>query len=230
VQDERGFFDYSGHFARINKRCDDEGCDTILYALFTWDESSRVRTHDSIFTDLKHLQRIVLEVFKPPKSGKHVEIWVRGQLQPLLAHQFFARANDPICSKRQFMDELAARQVDSILLVICGETNIVHLRRATKTFDDPFGFMEKLKEMKTQFVLNPVHDYMRRYEMREKRRFYSKGGRTVFSVWNRGKGKEAWLPWTVFHDGHDVTTKRVQEIQTPFPERSDIRIGVYQVH
>ena len=35
VTDSRGLYDYLEHFARINKQCDEQGCDTILYALFT---------------------------------------------------------------------------------------------------------------------------------------------------------------------------------------------------
>jgi hypothetical protein len=100
------------------------------------------------------------------------------------------------------------------------------LVRGSDEFYDPFNFADRLRDLKTRFVLNPIHDYMRRYEMREKRRFYSQGGRTVVSVWNLGKGKEAWLPWTVFHNGEEWTD-RVQEVETPFPDRSDIRIGVF---
>ena len=33
VPDCRCFYDYSEHFARISKVCDDQGCDTIRYAL-----------------------------------------------------------------------------------------------------------------------------------------------------------------------------------------------------
>jgi hypothetical protein len=61
--------------------------------------------------------------------------------------------------------------------------------------------------------------------MREKRRHYSLGGRTVVSVWNQGKGKESSLPWTVFHDGED-RTEFVQELPRAFSERLDIRIGI----
>ncbi|MGO8938358.1 MAG: hypothetical protein ACLQLO_14970 [Mycobacterium sp.] len=51
------------------------------------------------------------------------------------------------------------------------------------------------------------------------------GGRTVISVWNQGRGKEAPVPWTVFHDGMERTTA-VRELPKPFSDRPDIRIGV----
>ena len=69
---------------------------------------------------------------------------------------------------------------------------------------------------------------MTRYEMREKRRFCSRDARTVASVWNKGQGKESWLPWTVFHDTEE-RADRVREIEAPFAERPDIRIGVVEL-
>jgi len=120
VADDRGLYDYSQHFARINKLCDEQGCDTILYALYT-------------------------------------------------------------------------------------EKNI-------------------------GLILNPIHDYMTP-RMLKKRLNYSLDRRTVISVWNqgrperKGKGSEAPLPWTVYHDGNK-RTNAVQELPRPFSNRPDIRIGV----
>jgi len=48
ISDARGLYDYSEHFADINQLCDEQGCDTILYALYTWDRNSTgagMRTH-----------------------------------------------------------------------------------------------------------------------------------------------------------------------------------------
>jgi hypothetical protein len=36
------------------------------------------------------------------------------------------------------------------------------------------------------------------------------------------------MPWTVFHDGEE-RTDRVQELESPFGERPDIRIGVLEL-
>jgi hypothetical protein len=111
------------------------------------------------------------------------------------------------------------------LLVFCGETNIVKTFRKSEIFDDPYKFADWLRKMNVRLVLNPIHDYMRRYEMRRKRRYYSCDGRTVISVWNQGKGNEARLPWTVFHND-DERTNAVQELAQPFRDRPDIRIGI----
>jgi len=226
VPDSRGGCDYSEHFARINKLCDDHGCDTILYALYTWDSASPVaRTHHAIFDGLKHVRRVVVEVGKPRKRSDHVEVWRRGQEEPVVAHQRFAQSSSPTSRKVEFLDDLPARRIADALLVLCGESNIVNLKRASKSVEDGFGFRDRLDELNVRVVLNPVHDYMTRYEMREKRRFCSRHGRTVVSVWNKGKGKESWLPWTAFHDGKE-RTDQVPEIETPFAERPDIHLGL----
>jgi len=72
VVDSRGLYDYSEHFARINQLCDKQGCDTILYALYTWDRDSPVvRNHDAIFGGLGYVQRVILEWGNPtPKASK----------------------------------------------------------------------------------------------------------------------------------------------------------------
>ena len=226
VPDGRGLYDYSEHFARINKMCDDRGCDTILYALFTWDTSSPVtRTHGSIFDGLEHVRRVTVEVGEPHVRAVHVEVWRRGRGEPAVARQWFAMSTSPTGDKEKFLDDLPARRTADALLMLCGESNIVKLKRASKEIEDEFGFRDRLRELNVRVVLNPVHDYMTRYEMREKRRFYSRDGRTVVSVWNKGRGKESWLPWTVFHDGEE-RTDRVREIEAPFAERPDIRIGL----
>lgn len=226
--DRRGLYDYSEHFAAINALCDEQGCDTILYALFTWDpDLAGFRSHDAIFGGLRHVQRVILEVGQPaPKLIEHIEIWSRGQQDPVTVKQRFARSSDPDDGKRMFMGDLPNRRVADGLLVSCGETNIASLVRATGGFNDPYGFTRQLSEMNVGPILNPIHDFMTRYEMRKKRGYYSREGRAVLSVWNQGKrAGEAALPWTVYHDGIDRTST-VEELCTPFTDRPDIRIGV----
>jgi hypothetical protein len=123
------------------------------------------------------------------------------------------------------MDELANRRDGNALVMVCGESNIVSLVRARGEVCDSFGFARALQNLNVSVILNPVHDYMRRYEMREKRRFVSQGGRTVVSVWNKGKGREPILPWTVFHAGTDKIAA-VRDLPTQFADRPDIHIGV----
>jgi hypothetical protein len=227
LADSGGRHDYSEHFSRINRLSDEQGCDTILYALYTWDrDSPEPRNHDAFFKGLTHVQRLILEVGQPTiESFDHVEVWHRGQDCPQIVTQRFATSSASGSEKQAFLDDLAQRQVQDSLLVLCGETNIASLVRGSDEFYDPYSFADRLAEMKVRLVFNPVHDYMRRYEMREKRRYYSGSGRTVISVWNQGKGKEAHLPWNVFHDGLE-RTEDVAELSMPFEDRPDIRIGI----
>lgn len=227
VCDSRGLYDYSEHFSKINQVCDAHGCDTILYALYTWDQASPTnRTHAAIFDGLENVQRIVLEVGQRFTGYDHVELWTKQNSLPAFAVQRFAKSTEKDDLKRDFIQELPSRLVSNGLLVLCGESNITSLTRSTGAFRDPFNFVEQLQKLDVNVLLNPIHDYMRRYEMKEKRKFYSMNGRSVVSVWNKGKGKEAELPWTLFHDGKDRTEQIREEVPRPFRERPDIRIGV----
>jgi len=229
VADSSGFYDYSEHFERINKLCDDHGCDTILYALYTWDFGSHaVKTHSTIFKNQSHILRVILEVGQPPVSADHVEIWVRGQMEPIKVYQRFATSTSSKSDKHRFLDDLPTRAIGTALLVICGETNIVSLVRGSDDIHDPYRFADRLRDLRIRLILNPIHDFMRRYEMREKRRIYSQDGRTVVSVWNQGRGRESQLPWTVFHDGEE-RTDCVQDLLEPFAERPDIRVGILKL-
>jgi len=230
VADSSGRYDYSEHFSRINQRCGEQSCDTILYALYTWDEDSPVsRNHEVMFRGLKNVQRIIIEVGHPhppyPCSSDHVEVWQRDSKVPLVTKQRFATSSASRCDKAAFLNDLPQRQVQDALLLLCGESNIASLVRGSDKFNDPYRFAHILGNMKVRLILNPIHDYMRRPEMREKRRYYSHGGRTVISVWNQGKGREPASPWTVFHDGRERTND-VRELAKPFSDRPDIRIGI----
>jgi very-short-patch-repair endonuclease len=229
-----GLWDYSEHAARINELCDQEGCDTILYSLYTWDErSSLPRSRAAFFNDLAHVRRIILETGNLDQGMElgyphlAVEVWQRDKPQPIVMRQRFAMSGEPWDRKKAFIDELPSRRIADALVMICGESNIASVMRGSDEFFDPYDFHNLPVMRETRVILNPIHDYMRRYEMREKRRYYSRGGKAVLSVWNRGKGKESALPWTVFHDGEE-RTETVKELPTPFADRPDIRIGVVQ--
>jgi hypothetical protein len=142
-------------------------------------------------------------------------------LTPLRNH--FQSSNRK-AGKQAFMNDLPNRRVADGLLVLCGESNIASMVQHSH-FNDPFRFTDRLKEMNIGPILNPIHDWIRRPEMKKKRRGYSRGGRTVISVWNQGRRGEEPLPWTVFHGGMERTAA-VRELPRPFSGRPDSRIGV----
>ena len=176
-----------------------------------------------------HVRSVFLEVGSPEEETfDHAEIIQRENPEPFVVRQCFAASGDPSRGKAAFIADLKNRKFGDSLLMLCGESNIVSTMRGTGELHDPFGFIELLREMEIRLILNPIHDYMRRYEMRVKRREYSRGGVTVLSVWNCGKGRESETPWTAFRDGEERTASVLQLAQ-PFPDRPDIRIGIVDV-
>ncbi len=222
-----GHQDFSEHFSEINKICDIKTCDTILYSLFTWDEKSPVpRNHQSIFSGLKNVRCIILEVGNQKSVRKVVEVWLKGNDSPKLIEQKFAKAKDSYEQQRDFISDINKRVIGNGIVVVCGESNIVGYVPRDGSFKDNFEFNGILRSLSTQFVFNPLHDYMTRYEMKKKRAYYSREGRTVITVWNQGKRKgEGRIPWTVFFNNKDITVM-VKEIPIPIPARPDIRIGI----
>ncbi len=93
-------YDYSAEFSEINRICDEKGCDTILYALHTWDlRSPQSLSHEALFAGLKNVQTVILEtgeMFRPgadPRGhDQTVEIWMRGRPGPYKAWQWFAQS------------------------------------------------------------------------------------------------------------------------------------------
>jgi hypothetical protein len=103
---------------------------------------------------------------------------------------------------------------------------VIGTKRKSAKVSDEFAFLPKLDEMGTRLIINPIHNYMFRHEMRRKCQIMSKKGRVVLSVWNRGgkEGSEARQPWTAFSVGSDVTTK-IREI-SPVPSQPGVRMGL----
>jgi len=222
-----GHHDFAEHVVQTNRICDAEGCDTILYSLFTWDEKSPVqRDYKTLFGGLKNTKCIFLEVGNKKSAQKIVEIWLKDGNKPRLIQQKFAKSSQPLEFKREFIRDINTRVVRNGIIVVCGESNIANYVPKEGNFRDPFGFNDILKSLGTKVILNPLHDYMTRYEMKKKRAYYSLEGRTVVTVWNQGKKKgEARIPWTVFRNGKDLT-ENVKEVHHDITTRQDIRIGI----
>ena len=237
-RDKCGLWDYSESYSEILARCDSEQCDTVVFALYTWDTKSRIaKTHATIFGNSAHVRRVLLEAGDLPADAfpkiedLTVEVWQREATMPIVFQQRFSGGGQT--GRSHLIADLPERLFDrTTLVIICGESGIVREKRAGG-FRDDFGFMNWLDANGVLFILNPIHDFMgisHGIDMRNKRKHYSCGGRTVFSVWNQGNGRDAEVsvPWTVFCDGKDVTNT-VRELVNPIAERPDLRIGVFDV-
>ena len=243
TKDAHGLMGYASNAAILNQACDAEKCDTVLYSLFTWDFRSKLpRTTASLFHDLRHVRCIIMEVgdcFGGDQTERTVEIWLKGRSNAIKRQQKCASSKEAAYCGESFMkDEFPTRHVENALLMICGESNLVNMPRSGGVAD-PFEFNKRLEQESVKLILNPIHDYMVRPEMCKKREYYSQNGRTVVSVWNKGKRawdkeknkysdrpiSESWLPWTVFHDGVNRTDV-VKELQSPIARRPDIMLGI----
>ena len=126
LYNSHGHQDFAEHFAQINKICDNETCDTILYSLFTWDEKSPVpRNNQNIFNSLKNVKCIILEVGNKKSVRKVIEVWLKDQEQPLLLEQHFAKSSDPYDRKGRYVRDIRKRVIGNGIIIICGESNIV---------------------------------------------------------------------------------------------------------
>jgi len=221
-----GHQDFAEHASQIHSVCDGEGCDTILYSLFTWDENSPIhRNHKTIFGDLKNVRCVILEVGNKKTPNKFVEVWLKGEERPRIMEQCFGKSSDTHERKREFSRSIPGRIIGDGLVAICGESNIANYMPSNGNFRDEFGFNGELETRGIRVIFNPLHDYMTRYEMKKKRAYYSKNQRMVITVWNMGKGRESSIPWTVFYNGEDITAQ-VREVSPRINDRLDIRIGI----
>ena len=221
-----GHQDFAEQASQIHAVCDSEGCDTILYSLFTWDEKSPVpRNNQSLFKNLKNVRCIILEVGNKNSVQIFVEVWIKGEERPRIMNQCFAQSRDQYERKREFIRSIPKRIIGNSLVAICGESNIANYMPSNGNFRDEFGFNGELEAREIRVVFNPLHDYMKRYEMKKKRAYYSENQRMVISVWNMGRGRESAIPWTVYYNEKDITAQ-VREVSPRVNDRSDIRIGI----
>jgi len=226
IPNKYGHQDFAEHASQIHSVCDSEGCDTILYSLFTWDEKSPIhRNHKNIFGDLNNVECVILEVGNKKTPNKIVEVWLKDEKMPRIMEQCFAKSSDPYERKREFSCSIPKRIIGNSLITICGESNIANYIPSNGNFRDEFGFNGELEAHGIRVVFNPLHDYMRRPEMKKKRAYYSKNQRMVITVWNMGRGRESSIPWTVFYNGEDITSQ-VREVSPRINGRLDIRIGI----
>lgn len=231
--DCRGQWDYSEHFGEINRLCDQEGCDTLLYSLYTLERrASEPRNEESIFSRLTSVKNVVLEVgelypdVKTRWAGNQaVEFWQRGNAEPSVAWQWFASKKEmKRALVKGFIADLPYRHIADGLLILCGESGILAADQR-----DQERFFAYLAKTECRLILNPTHDYMKPIYgndyLRNRSRHASMDGRTSISVWNEGKLHQEPSPWLVFHDGIDCTDS-VRELPIPIAERPDVRIGI----
>ena len=216
---------FAPHFAEIANVASRHGADALLFCLWSHDARKLGELSPGLlFPRGTRHQAVILGVKR--SVGEDVEVHFRSQRSPATLRQQFARTSDRAALKEALLSELSARQFGSTLIPLCGETNLIKTERRTRAIVDQYEFLPWLRAARVQLVLNPIHDYMRRFEMVLKRQALARAAHTVVCVWNRGcrDGSESALPWAAYRQGRTITD-RIQEVDSIALEPG-VRIGV----
>jgi hypothetical protein len=227
--------DFSYVIPEVLTLLDNEGCDTILFSLFSLFACDRVGLLSSI--PLRHIKSVLYEEFedgkRKRKGGRFVVLYREGnKWHEYSFRQSFGSLNGiDNRTMATFVKEVAvSRILGNCCILLCGESNGVKYSKTKKRVQDDFG-LKKAIPKDAKVILNPIHDRMTRFEMKLKRRFLSQNGRWVVSVWNKGKqdknGKtrDGRKPaWSIFHDG------KIEEVVVmPIPNEMGVEIGILRV-
>jgi hypothetical protein len=213
--------DFSEVFSNILKLLDDEGCDTVLFSLYSIVPRKSVRPLRSM--RLSNVKAVLYEEFKDGtkrKIKRSVVLHRGGQYR--LPNWGFPTLKDLTTKQKKekvgnfVRYAIPGRTLGNCCAIQCGEINGVPYHMDTKKVRDDFGLRKSLPK-KVTVVLNSGHDRMTRFEMKLKRSFFSENGRWTISVWNKGrkdrKGRThdgTKAAWTVFHNGQEVPVKPIQ--------------------
>ncbi len=207
-----GFRDFSEAFSEILTLLDGEHCDTVLFS--PWSIDARTSCRPSV--RLSNIKSVLYEKFtgkgKKRKGKEFVVFYRRGNSNKWHKHVLGGRCYGfaslkglPRGHVEKFVQDVKQHRIlGDCCVLICGESNGVPYHQNGKVLDD-FGLRRSLP--RGTVILNPVHDWMSRYEMPLKRKFLSKD-RLVISVWNRGKrAKKSGRPrdgkghpWNIYRD------------------------------
>jgi len=216
-----GYRDFSYALPSIFNLLDDNGCDSVLFSLFSI-APRRGYSPKKYFKNLKKIKAVFLEEFMDGESrevGRYVVYYrTRSGWEEYSFSQVFGTVTG--MPKREIDDfvkyEIPKRILGNCCVLLCGETNGVKYSKNDKKIHDIYGLRKAIPK-KTNIILNPIHDRMTRFEMKLKRKFLSKNNRWVISVWNKGKqdknGKVKdgqGSPWTVYYNGKEIEVERIQ--------------------
>lgn len=218
---KNGYRDFSHALPDVLKLLDDEGCDAVLFSLFS------IVSRDSYdpracFDGLRNVNAVFLEEFKDGRkriAGRYVihhrttEGW--GEYE--FFQQFGTLTGMTQADIANFVsNEMQKRVMGKCCVLLCGETNGVKYLPKDKKVKDTFGVRAAIPQ-EANIVLNPIHDRMTRFEIKLKRKFLSENGRWVVSVWNKGKKDKngavrdgSGPAWTIFHNGKQKDIQRKQ--------------------
>lgn len=218
-----GHRDFSYVLPDVLTLLDNYGCDVALFSLYS---IARRRGYAVLPTLSKYsnLKVICLEEFCDCHTGRKAMDNVLYYQAPAgwaeyRFRQAFGRVNWVAHAGmlRWFAQRETPRRIfGNCCLIICGEVNGVKYDKiGSKMIIDPHGIAAAIPP-NVDVILNPQHDRTSRFEMPLKRQALSVNGRTVITVWNRGKRDKRGrtrdgngAPWSVFRDGCLQNVRRV---------------------
>ena len=235
---ENGFRDFSETFSDILKQLDEKCCDTVLFSLYSI--IPRKSFWPLRLLRLRNIKAVLYEEFKDGKKREikgSVVLYREGNKwhRYPLPNWGFPNLRGSQKAKTEKVDKfkrlgMPGRVLGNCCAILCGEINSVPYHQHAKRVRDDFGLRRSLPT-KVTVVLNPGHDRMSRFEMPLKRAFLSENDRWVISVWNRGKRDSGGrardgtrYPWSVFHNGQDIT-----EIVEPQHQIANVEIGILEI-
>lgn len=203
--------DFSASIHEILSYFDSNGCDSAVFSLFTILNKNSIK--EDWFSQFKSLNSVFIEEFEM-HDGKQrqtsYKVYSRSSKgwKTYSFNQCISTITN--CSQiiiDDFFKEVSTKRTfGNVMVLLCGESNIVSYSRSEKRINDKYNFLKAIPA-ETKIILNPVHDKMTRHEMKKKREVLSEKGRVVISVWNKGKlfGSKNTRdgvnpPWTVFFD------------------------------
>jgi len=222
---------YAPHLQAILKTCGDNKCDTAMFALWSHSTKDGGKLHPkNLFSTSGSCNTVIIGAMPQPWKNERVHVLQRGQAVQSSLVQCFSASADSGARKQAFVDEFGARLFGNTFVMLCGESNIIGTRRKEKPpIRDEFSFRSLLKQEGVSVILNPIHTFMRRYEMPLKRKALSQPGISVISAWNAGDTDgESTLPWQHWHNGIDRTSY-VKELPEPVSGVPGIRIAIVEI-
>jgi len=229
-----GFRDFSDALPGVLALLDKEGCDTVLFSLYSIIPRKSFRPFHSI--RLHNIKSVLYEEFtdgEKRKPGRYIVLHQRANKwhEYVLQQKFGSLTGKKKETIVEFIqDEIPKRILGNCCVLLCGESNGVKYVPKYKSVQDNFGLRKSLPK-EVNVILNPVHDRMTRFEMKLKRRFLSQNDRWVVSVWNKGKQdkngrvRDGGEPaWSIFRNG-----KKTEIIVTPLQNQMGVEIGILEI-
>lgn len=227
-----GYRDFSQSLPQALKLLDKEGCDAVLFSLFSIIPRKGYDPRRA-FNGLENIKAILLEEFQDGISrepGRYVVYYCAPSgLEEYEFYQVFGTVTGmPQEEIHDFVkNEIPKRILGNCCVLLCGETNGVKYSKVDKKIHDTFGLRKAIPK-NVNVVLNPIHDRMTRFEMKLKRKYLSENNRWVISVWNKGKKDKNGRvrdgdgpAWMLYHNGKE----RIIDIHKEF----GIEIGILDI-